>query len=508
MVRPSVAPLVGNVLSWIFVLYFAAACDAQLLEVHFMDKDSGDPVACRVEGKKAPKRFPKPSGSLVSGSTILFEGSTKLKPGAGDFQFDASKGIEYADVFAGFTMQKDANSQFDVLLEHRVDMNALGWFSGDLASSLPTEKLSRWAAADGINLAASTDAATAIADVGPLPDSQNFHTCWPAYRFSCGVDGARLTVFPQARATALPDSFVEIDRSDMTQWLPLVAALESQQWTFELSNLNARDVPLLLAVLPIHAAQILSPELQPNREGDVAKAFFNPDPIRFGKRHGLARLNEFLYWQMLEAGFKITPTAATNFASDGKTHLGYNRVYVHLDSDQDVTPEQWWANLVAGQTIVTNGPVLRATVNGRPAGETITGYSAAPRGSDLQVDMIVRDEVDYLDVIYNGQPMYQARLEDHLRRGQFPPLPIDHSGWLIMRVVTAHEASYRLAATAPTYYVIDGKPRIDRAAVRIFQDWLRLAKEDIQRDAQHGAAMQPWINKADQVWTRLALEAN
>lgn len=243
-----------------------------------------------------------------------------------------------------------------------------------------------------------------------------------------------------------------------------------------------RDVPLLLASKKIDSIQILSSHLRPESQDALNKSIRNPDPLRFKGPNSLGRLGEYLYWQMLEAGFRIPPTAGSGFDMKSATHAGYNRVYVWLDpsirqrdpdaKDIDALKEIWWQQLRSGHVMVTNGPLMRVRINGMPPGAVMAGYRNEPIMLDIELDLTVRDPVEYLDVIFNGRSIYQARLDDHNRRGMFPPLSINESGWLVLRVVTEHEKSYRLAATAPFYFEFEGTPRISREAVKFFSKWL------------------------------------
>ena len=111
-------------------------------------------------------------------------------------------------------------------------------------------------------------------------------------------------------------------------------------------------------------------------------------------------------------------------------------------------------------------------------------------------------------MLFNGRSFYQARLEDHIRRGTYPPLQVGESGWLMLRVVAARTDGYGLAMTAPTFYRFGGQRRISRAAVQFFQDWLDRAAADIESDEAAAAQYAPLLRSARRFWARRALEAN
>jgi hypothetical protein len=105
-----------------------------------------------------------------------------------------------------------------------------------------------------------------------------------------------------------------------------------------------------------------------------------------------------------------------------------------------------------------------------------------------------------LEVVFNGQSLYQARLEEHALRGTFPPLAITESGWLILRVVTEHEQSYRMTTTSPYYFDFENR-RVSRKAVRFFQDWLDESEKIILSDTQIANRYGTLLEKAKRFWS-------
>jgi hypothetical protein len=186
---------------------------------------------------------------------------------------------------------------------------------------------------------------------------------------------------------------------------------------------------------------------------------------------------------MLDAGFRIAPSAASGFGRNGlDTHLGYNRIYVSLaGSESDST---WWERLKAGKAIVTNGPLLRPLINGELPGATLKSVDGAPIELQVDVSLTVRDPVEYLEVVFNSETLYRARLDEHAQRGgMIPPLKVARSGWVLVRVVTDHEPSYRFAMTAPYYVEIGGKTSHQERGRRLLPG---LARRIDQEDRQIG----------------------
>jgi len=116
----------------------------------------------------------------------------------------------------------------------------------------------------------------------------------------------------------------------------------------------------------------------------------------------------------------------------------------------------------------------------------------------------VSDPVEYLDVIFNGRTLYQARLDEYAKKGgKIPPQLINESGWLVIRVITEREHTYRLAASAPYYFEVADKPRISRSAVEFFQQWLKDSiKKSETLDAKSVEAAKTYQAAAAKFWSQ------
>lgn len=497
---------------------------AQLLQLDFIDKDTGNPVPCRVEPTKAPKRFPKPRAALTNGQTILFEESFKFKPPLGEYEFTASRGIEFADVQGGFKIEKDNEGKFDIVFSHTTKMNSLSWFSGDLASPLPIDSLKRWASSEALNVTVSlaedapqgdssvkpTDTSSTAPKSDALPIASDLETYFSSttrsYRIAPEPSGVTLVLHPIDPGQQLPPEITSA--KSLLDALEAIRSLDRDQWVLELSDIWHRDFPIILAILPVDAVQVMSSHLKRDDSLPVKEAFYNPDPKRFFEVKGLGRLMEYTYWQMLESGLQIAPSSGSHFQPNSKSIVGYNRVYTWIDRSQERTPQTWWRNFKNGFSIITNGPLLRLTVNGQPPGGILKSSASQPIYTQLEADLAVRDEVDYLDIIFNGQTKYQAKLEEYARRGKFPELAYKESGWMLVRVITAHPDGYRLASTAPTYFQFDGQTRISRKAVQFFQTWLDAAVKEISADPALSARYKSAMSDAKRYWMERSLSAN
>jgi len=518
--------------------------------MEFSDSDSSAPVSARMSFTKSPKKVIRPRKLLQAGEQWLAEEKFPLSLPNGEYEFLAERGPEFKVIRGGFTMESKAKDVVTVAVPRSVDMHAEGWYSGDHLSTLPPSVLKRWQAADALDLAISVaqnqrasevtkpkkpiaPATSNIEDIGLQLTLNSQRIEWQQGALLLHSDPPRLTnpphqddsnEQPDAQGPTTPE--LSPSKTETAQILQHLSKTKEHGHWIELLNPWQRDTPFLLATDQVRAVQILSEGNRPGSDVQIAfpksnvgkflegkvpilrdkersfLSLFAPipanDEIRFNNARGLGSLSEFLHWQMLEAGFRIAPTAGSCFDAN-ETILGYNRVYVFTDAPP--TPITWMQNIQQGRTTVTNGPLLRTLVNGQPPGSVLASYRGQSISVDIAVSLTVREPVDYLDVVFNGKTIYSAKLEDHYKKGEFPPIEIEESGWMVIRVVTGHDKGYRLATTAPFYFEFDNQPRKSKAAVEFFETWLSRSIDAFKKDKSLDESMEPFLEPTKRFWS-------
>ncbi len=513
------------------------------VELQFSDKENEDPVSARIVFTNSSKKLIRPKNVLFAGDQWLAESKLKLLPPNGEYEFLVQRGPEFKEIHGGFTIERGAKDSVPVEIPRSVDMHSEHWYSGDHFSRLPTAELNRWQLADAVDFVVSTEPNTNPKPGTPKqarvrnkltePTKQEM----PSHPTSDSV-GLRLNSSSQYLewehgAVLLHGSTLDAATSDTSEaFRSLYNAKGQDKVVAELVRPWSRDVPLLLASESIRSVQLLSSY---NRAGGddrltlsneqskgvlskvnltrgkdkIPSEVFAPidtdDLVRFKGPRGVGKLSEEIYWQMLEAGLQITPAAGSGF-NGNDTNVGYNRVYVYSETPPDQV--SWWHSIAQGHTFITNGPLLRANINGLPPGSIQTSYRSQSISLDISVSLTVREPVDYLDVVFNGDTIYSAKLEDHNKRGEFPPIEIDKSGWLVIRIVVDHNNGYRFATTAPFYFVFDGKPRVSRKAVSYFQQWQNSATDYLAKSPNQLKLYQPWIERSTLFWESQMMQTN
>lgn len=496
-----------------------------------VDLDSRESVAARVEFTRSAKKLKTDRKTLAVGNTWLVEGSLPLQPPPGDYEFVVQRGPEFHTIAGGFTIERGSRDTVLIEIPRSIAMHEEGWYSGDLGSDLPPDQLARWQVADAIDMVVHS---SMKAEPQPAkrtnkqkdepkfgsPEQVGYRWVGSSMEYRSSTVGLAVHRWPEA----LEPPSDPYEALEQIEGNPDAIA--------EVTQLAAGDLPVLLAHPKVRMARVLSYTsrdkgdvplaLDRNADDDlfaklsidlgknrwsipVIAPFPDKDQIRFRGPRGAGLLSEAIYWLALDAGVRIPPTAASGFGF-GDTHLGYNRVYAYCESQPSA--DAWWHAIVQGESFVTNGPLLRVMINGVPPGTVQASYNNEPIPLSIGVSLAVRDPVDYLDVIFNGETLYNAKLEDHYRKGEFPPIEINRSGWLVVRVVTGRDEGYRYATSAPFYFEIDGRKAVQRKAATFFRQWLERVERSEEGKASDSSARQRAIQRARTFWEERLAQAD
>ena len=225
---------------------------------------------------------------------------------------------------------------------------------------------------------------------------------------------------------------------------------------------------------------------------------------------------------MLEAGLRIPPLAGSG--DMGKSTPSATTVCTsptpsrntRYDSNgsrgtsRDDTPSNGGRRL-CGQSVATNGPLLRPKLGGKLPGHVFRGSSGEVLQLQPELTLSVRDPVEYLEVVHNGSVHYSARLDEFAKAGGvIPAMQIKESGWVTIRVVTLYEDHFRAAMSAPWYIDFDAKPRVQMESVDFFRRWLSDYEERLKRlPADELKRHVPYVRAARAFWAeRAELAAN
>ena len=147
-----------------------------------------------------------------------------------------------------------------------------------------------------------------------------------------------------------------------------------------------------------------------------------------------------VWYQLLNLGFRIAPSAGTDFPCGAPNLPGRERFYVQIPGE--VNRQSFVAAVKAGRTFVSNGPLLELTVSGAGPGGDVYLDSAGivsvhgrvrfdPDQDRIDaVELVVNGEVMQVDSAVAGPGLIELQLE----------LPVNRAAWVALRTMGAKPA--------------------------------------------------------------------
>ena len=492
--------------STVFLIALAASCCSTpvlaarydgKLTLRVVDKQSGLPIAARMElrnGRGRPVKI-RPEGSVSHGDYFVFDGQVTLELRKGPYQFLIEAGPEYQTRPGHFTIDRHAEDSTEVVLNRRVDMQAEGWWAGDLDVRHRPQDLPL------LSRAAHVDCVPAIVRENLRGKCQkrfvDVKKLWEIHGSLDYRRGGGLLFFRQ------PTLDVCEEKADDSSLTILHAAEEAEATVVALSPF-AWDFPLWVASGKLDAVQIIHRHALADNVVDNEGWGRKRDKTFFPGKTGNGRWSEAIYHHLLNCGLRIPPAAGSGSGSNANP-VGTNRVYVHCG--EDFSQESWFRGLREGKVMVTNGPLLRTEVSGELPGHPFPLDAGESRDFQIGLGLAFYEKapVEYLEIVKNGRVEYEIRLEELAKKqGQLPPLNFDSSGWFLVRAITSTTKNYQFATTGPYYVEANYQPRISRSSVQFFLDWLDEAAEEF---AENEAVLTD-IESARPFWEDLLGRAN
>jgi hypothetical protein len=472
------------VLSWILIQPIALAVGAVgQLELRVTDDESGKPLAVTMHLWDAKGRSRKVRGVPKVGDQFVVDGTILLKLAPGNYRFKLQRGLEYLDREGNFVIRPHATDNHAVTMKRFVNMAALGWQSADLGDAGAVTQL---------------DAALRAVDLHRFLGTTSSQLAWTnrLQRFEERTVDLR-GVFNTQRQLAV----LRIDKPP--PWISELSVPATRLLKFSRSqpdshccalDIAALNFPMWVASGALDVVTIMAPwstAWPPNT--------FRPDTSKFPGRRGAARWRERLYHLLLETGLKIAPSACS-YSPHRRVVIGSSRTYVMVpaaeSNDAAEGDQAFWNALSSGQSMLTDGPIIMAKINGQPPGFVFDGFSGETVGLKPTLTLHTKEKISYLEILKNGDTIHQVRLDDWVRaKGELPTVEFTQSGWLLVRAVVDDGDQYRFAMTAPSYVQFEAHPRISATATSFYLDWARRrlhVAEGELGERYHAAAVRFW----------------
>ncbi len=487
----------------------AYAAGEGLLTLTVTDDQTHQPVACRMHlvgpGKGPRKADPMPFWN----DHFVFPGTVALKLPVGKYSFQLQRGPEYRTVDGYFAIDHFADDSKDVTLKRCADLAAEGWYSGDLQVRRPVRDAELLMLADDLHIAEFVTWWNGKIEKPAKGAAKKPLVCFDKNRCYQTVAGGFSRAGTELLYFNLPAPLHQSQTSGEypSEMKYLLKARENPDLWVDLTTPYCWDLPMLVAMGQVDSIEVINSRFC-RRSLSTDEGEGKPrDRKLYQGPMGNARWSQDIYFKLLECGLRIPPSAGSG-SGVAPNPVGYNRVYVHLDGE--FSYEAWWKNFRAGRVFVTNGPLLRPSVEGQPPGSVLRGEPGRQREVEIAMTLSTADPISYLDIIQNGKVKHSLRLDQFINnKGHLPKLYFKESGWFLVRAVTDLSDSYRLAMTAPYFVEIGDGRRVSKQAAQFFLDWVyQRARQIDLADPQQQSEVMQYHRKARDFWQDLVSKAN
>ncbi len=223
-----------------------------------------------------------------------------------------------------------------------------------------------------------------------------------------------------------------------------------------------------------------------------------------------------VWYRLLNLGYRI-PAAA---GSDAMTNywraptIGSVRVYVHIFNP--LSYQSWIDGLKAGRTFVTNGPLLRISVDGKEPGSEVRLAEGSPAKVHVEAEAVSVIPIETLDLVQDGKVVASIPAVDPWHAKISADIPVERSGWLAARVSGPENQhllldSFVYAHTSPIYlktgHAVPQSPEDARYFVKWMDRILQLIDERKDFDSdQEKQEVKEVYSKARVIFNRMAGE--
>ena len=486
-----------------------AVAQIGVIDFQIVDSESKEQVPARIHLWDSKGKVIRPPALPFWHDHFVCNGKVRLRVPPGDYRFEIERGPEYRIHYGNFRMLPRARESKVIPLKRILDMSEKGWYAGDLNIHRPVKDVPLLMQAEDLYVA-------------PVITWWNKQNLWSGLDLPDEslqlIDGKRwmhvLSGEDERDGGALlyhnMPEILDITAGEKTfpsSMEYLIPIRRMQGVHVDIEKPFWWDTPLWIASGMVDSIGLLNNHMQRSKVLPN-EAWGKPrDARRFPGVHGNGKWSQEIYYQILNTGHRIAPSAGS--ASGVLDNpVGYNRVYVHCGDDFNWNT--WWKNLKAGKVVVTNGPIMRPLVNGQLPGHVFE----APAGETLSLqptlNLAIQDKVEYLEIVRDGLVIENVPLDEYAKMGgRLPKVEFKESGWMLIRAVTNNPKTYRLASSGPYYVEIGSARRISKASTQFFIDWLKERQQKVMLEdpTQQQAVLRYYVG-AQKYWEAVLEAAN
>jgi len=460
------------------------------LQISVVDHASGQPTVARISLKQSHGKFHAPLGALYrltagQGHFYCREQATLAVP-AGTYELTATRGPEHRVIKQTLPLEAGETKRVVLRLERWTDMAARGWYSGENHIHA------------NYGYGAWHNTPRSVLDMCEGEDL-NVGNIMVANSDGDGVFDRRFFL-GRPDDQSKPRTLVywnEEFRSTIWGHMTLInlTKLVEPIFTGFKDTTNPWDVPTNadIAERTHHQHGAVSYTHPANNREDPYGTAYSAKGLPVDA--ALGRIDTLdvmgggydasvrLWYRLLNCGFRLPAAAGTDcFLNRVSSYPpGWGRAYVKLTNG--LVYLDWVRQQQAGRSFVTTGPMLEFEVEGAELGQAIRLDS--PRAVKIRGRAWAQNELDKLELIYNGRAVAQGKLSaDKLQAVLDQELPLDQSGWIALRTSSAQRSSVGVplnAHTSPIYIEFPKRPLDAKADAEFFLAWIDRLEADLKR---------------------------
>jgi hypothetical protein len=434
----------------------------------------------------------------------------RLPPGRASIRVE--RGTEFVPQSVQVELEAGDFRRVDVVVPPWIDMNARGWYSGDIHVHREPSDMTALLLAEGLNAGTCIttqwrdDVVRRAAPVSEATDGWLVEIDETHAFSQLDAEVERLGKGPGALvAVGLrePVTF-ECDR-----WYPsdteFAVRAHARGGHVDAEKPVWDAVPVVAALRELDSVNVVCNHFA--RLGtDLDLATWGarlPPEGQIETSAAFARWVSTLYYRLLNCGFRLPVSGGTG-SSVIPNPVGYNRTYVRVDGP--FSYPAWLSGLAAGRSFATNGPMLALTADGFAPGDEIA--ASRPRRLWVRAHAESLVPLDRLELVHNGDVIAEATEPGGAEIVLDHELAPTASGWIAARAFAGDEPNVRFAHTSPIHLSPEVAPARRAEAAVDLRDWVMrtlgratAAVVDAPPDRQ-GQALDP-LREAVAVYERL-----
>ncbi len=467
------------------------------LRVTIIDRDAGKSIPARCYLTDPTNQFWSPQGGInyvkPPERHFIAGGEFKIALPARVYTLTVERGPEYRAVTREIEIRSGQTRAETIELARWINMNARGWYSGDLHNHRDWQEMPQLLLAEDLNLAPTLT--EWVWEEGLVSTAPRLVSGAPAIR---QVDSTHAYSVVDTEIERLKQGPGAVDLVGLSApivfrgyWVSppnsvFTEAARRQGGYVDAEKITWRDVAALVALGQVDFAGIVHNHF--NRHGVETETapwgMIPKEKAEYETPAGMALWTMDVYYRFLNCGFKL-PVSAGSASGVKPSPLGFDRVYVHLPGK--FSYQEWFRALKAGRSFATNGPMLFLTVNGREPGDTIqipatadlrrsapaTGAGKPARRLKVHAEASSAGELDRLEIVWKGQVVRTVAAS-----GTATSLAADleleakESGWFAARAFEKPGTTVRFAQTSPVYVRVGVRRGVVLDDVKFFLAWI------------------------------------